>query len=333
MGKKIIRHWYLIVILVPLFFFGCGQGTDDDTINLDYDKGEADLGDYYNSENEAPGFGDKEILAMTEDTPYDDPFDNLTKTAGTGDVFYIRVLWGNLIVDWDDPNPARDYSGSITIDDGLLVIERTVRFENHDSEIDTRYDERIVSWQSRILPHYDGLVLRLEPGDTPDDENILHFIIGAYELDLTVAELMDVVMMEETELYNDHVALASHLTTGLGSSGFLSGHWRNLPEVEGGIFKGKWENGSGTLMGHERCRYIPNGDGTGIIKGKYIDTDGDFKGKLYGQYTNVVDAVEKGVFDLDVLEADNTQIGQANGIYLSEENAHYGFALGNWITF
>ncbi len=322
----------LLAILLILSA-GC-LGNDDDEEDRDHGAqsvGGDGWGDYYNDENEDPGFGDPEIQNMGEDEPYDDPFDNQVQTASVEDAIYIRVLWGNLILDDDDWHNPKDYSGSITIDEGLLVIERTVRFEDYDCEIDNRVEPTLVSWRSRIGPHYDGLVLRLEPGATDDNDNFLHLEIGTYKKVFSVTELMDLVTLDASGYDDDQVAIASHYNVAAGN-GFVVGHWRDLPQAGGGIFKGKWETGDGALLGHELARYVPQDNGTGIVKGKYIDTTGQFMGFLYGTYEDTHETLQAGEFDLHWIDRDKTKLGSIEGIYFKRDDAGYGFALGNWIA-
>lgn len=336
-GEKIAKrsHWMILLLVAALVVLpGCLGGGDDDTTRSGGSSGakdDVDWDNYYNTGDELPGFGDDEILAMTEDDPYDDPFDSATKSSDTdaaSEAIYLRVLWGNLIVDWEEQY-ARNYSGTITLDDGLLVIERTVRFEQRDFEIETRVDPSLVAWQSIIGPHYDGLVLRLEPGTTNDDDNFLHLNIGPYSADFSVTELADMLLLEPSGYGDDQVAIASFQGSG-SSAGFLSGHWRDIPNHRGGIFKGKWETGSGTLYGHERCRYFPEDEGQGIIRGKYIDIDGNFMGLLQGRYERTSEDHQAGVFSLDWLDRNYEVTGDAQGFYFKNGSAGYGFALGIW---
>ncbi len=322
-----------MMTILLILSVGClGNDSDDDSgRNFNANEDGSTWGDYYNDDNEDPGFGDPEIQNMTEDEPYDDPFDSQMKTASLENAISIRVLWGNLIRDDDDWHNPKDYSGSISIDDGLLVIERTVRFEDYDCEIDLREDPTVVSWRSRIGPHYDGLVLRLEPGATADDDNFLHLEFGNYKRDISVTELTDLVDLDVSGYEDDQVAIASHIAV-KGGSGFVVGHWRDLPEKSGGIFKGKWETGDGALKGHERARYLPEDDGTGIVKGKYIDEEGNFMGFLYGKYQDTHESLQAGVFGLTWIDKDKTALGSVKGVYFKYGEAGYGFALGNWVA-
>jgi len=333
MSKTLTKTMSVASTILFLFAIGliagCGgnhqtsPARQDSTPN---DQNGTDLGDYYTSGNESPGFNDQEILAMTEDQIYNDPFD--PNSPATSSTIYLKVVWGNLIYD-PDATTVRDYSGTMVIDDGLLVIERTVLFEGSDSEIIVRNNPSLVAWKSHILPHYDGLVLRLDPGSAPDEKNYLHMNIGPYTAEFSVAELQALEEIDPTGYSDQHVAIASRLGEG-ASDGFLTGHWRDLPDHPGGVFKGKWENGSGTLMGYERCRYIPEGEGQGIVRGKYIDMEGNFKGFLSGDYERTSTEYQVGTFHLDWLDMNKEKIGKAEGIYFKKGSKGYGFAMGNW---
>lgn len=319
----------LIILFVAAVLIGCGENDEQDDLRMeDSDSANNDWGNYDDDGDEKPGFDDPEILAMIEDAPYDDPFDDLTKSKSSPEAIYLRVLWGNLTFD-EDQTVAHDYSGSISVDDGLLVIERTVKFDFFDSEIETREIPNIVAWKSRILPHYDGLVLRLEPGATDDENNFLHVQIGPYSADFPVSELVDMILLQKAGYGDDQVAIASHRET-IEGSGFVSGHWRDMPNASGGIFKSKWENDPGELLGHARCRYLPEEVLSGLVKGKYIDLNGTFQGFLEGEYFRTEQEFQAGTFDLDWKDQAGDILGKLEGIYLKRGSKGRGFALANW---
>ena len=289
-------------------------------------NGDRYLGGAYNSNNEPPAFGDAEIAAMTADPVYDDPF-NQAKSAPSQDaVIRMRVVWGNLIID-PDATEWHDYSGQMTIDDGTLVIERTIAFEGTDSQIDTRDDPTKIAWTSHTQPAFDGLAVRVEPGSTPAAENTLHLAIGAYTKDITVADLADLTFSEPTGLGFDHVGLASQEGTD-ADTGFLYGHFRDVARTGGGVFKGKWEAASGTLGGHELARYVYSGR---RIRGKAIDTEGNFVALLNGTFQRTNPNEREGTFAVDWLSADGgTTLDTSHGVYLHAPGSPRGFAMGVW---
>jgi hypothetical protein len=312
---------------------GCGGTLDDHAVLGGGDSGDSDDADwqnYYNTSDEKPGFGDPEILAMTEDAPWDDPYAGGDQPQALAAAIYLRVLWGNLTLAIGERQPL-NYSGSIAIDDGVLVVQRTIAFEPGDAEIEAREDPTHVVWWSVIGPHYDGLALLLTPGQTPEDQNLLHVTIGPFTADYSVAELRDLLLVEPSGYEDDNVAIVSQESDG-ATRGFIFGHWRDVERARGGVFKGKWESASGSLIGHERCRYLPEGDGAGELRGKSIDLDGHFRGLLRGEYHETGGQPARGEFDGDWLDADLTTLGGMRGVYVKDGPRGMGFALGTWFA-
>lgn len=308
---------------------GCGGGGFGVDRRDAGDDNDFDWGSFYNTSDEQPGFGDEEILAMVADTPYDDPYDDMAMPSTAGDVYYVRVMWGNLVLD-SDVESAVDYSGTIAIDDGLIVIERTILFDNWDTEIDTREDPTYVAWSSHTRPHFDGLLLRVEPGVSADADNSLRLIIGPYVRDIALADLASLVSLEPSGAGDDQVAIAAYRQTE-AEAGFVDGRWRDLVEREGGVAKAKWETGPGELLGHLRCRYLPESETGGVVRGKAIDADGNFEAMLEGAYEATDGAFQDGAFAIDWIERDGETTGAVEGVYYKPEDAvGRGFLLGLW---
>ena len=312
----------MVLVLAAALFLAAASGCRGRNLNGNADRY---LDANYNNDNEPPAFGDPAIAAMPADPAYDDPFDHSAASKGEGDVIRLRVAWGNLVYD-PDATEWHDYSGQMTIDDGTLVLERLIAFEQGDSQVDDRMDPTRIAWTSHVLPSFDGLGVRVEPGATPAAENKLRLTIGAYTKDITVADLADLTFVEPTGLGDDHVAFASREGTD-AATGFLYGHWRDVPRKGGGVFKGKWESASGTLMGHELGRYAYEGR---LIRGKAIDTEGNFVALLAGAFQRTNPDEREGTFDLDWLDADETRTGKSHGVYLHIPGSAVGFALGVW---
>jgi hypothetical protein len=318
----------LVLIAVLLMTFAaCNRSGDDVKRSADQDY---DFDYDFTTGDEEPGFGDPEIQAMTQDEPFDDPFDVTKKASSESsvDAIFIRIMWGNLVLDAGETE-WRDYSGQMTIDDGLLVIERTVAFDPGDSEIETREDPTHIAWTSRTRPHFDGLLVRLEPGAASGDQNKLHIAVGPYAKEISVSDLADYIAIDPTGYGDDHVAMASHLGND-ADSGFLLGRMR-INENGFCVLKGKWETSSGSLIGHERARCADPSDGEGRLRGKAIDLDGNFLALLDGTYQDDGGEEEySGAFGLDFLNVGLVKTGEADGVYLKETEDAVGFILANY---
>jgi hypothetical protein len=313
---------------------GCGSSTPNSTLSES-----PDWSYYDNANNELPYFGDPEIKALTADPVYNysAPAPQAAPEAPpipapAANSIFIRVIWGNLIYDPEDPGPARNYSGTMTVDSGAIYILRTVAFEDTDYEI-SEADSNTVAWHSKIRPAYDGLLIRVDPGTESEADDFLHITIGVYQTEIALADLganyLSIVPTGDPNGPNDHVALAAHQVNAAGS-GFVSGHWRDLDGARrhGGLFKGKWESDEGDLFGHERIRYWP---ADGFARGKYIDDTGLNKGRLEGTFTVTAETGETGTYAVTWFDRTLTStLGHVDGVYIQNGDAGYGFSMGNW---
>ena len=330
-------HYTLILVLaLILIAVGCGGLDDEDAVRGDEGDDWNGVDDDYDLDDELPGFGDDEVIAMGEDDLYDDPFSddenfkNDVVDNPDARAFNLRLVWGNLIIDPDFPEPV-DYSGQISISSGGLEVLRTVRFEPAEDYVHERTDPQVVSFNSRIWCCADGLLLKvyaLPDDESVYDEAVLTLNIGPYERTIPVGDLVDMIDVSPSGAYNDAVAVAAFEDLGL-NAGFIDGHWRNLPNKRGGVFKAKWETPEGTLNGHERGRYIPTDEGAGLFRGKIIDPDGGFRGLLDGEYQD--SPGNGGIFEGDWLDAELEVVGMQYGRYYHDpETAGLGFFLGMW---
>ncbi|MDP8255918.1 MAG: hypothetical protein P9M14_09220 [Candidatus Alcyoniella australis] len=325
-----------LIVALSLVASGCGLDAQDAGRTTAGDPWDGVDDDNYDTDDENPGFGDEEILEMTQDEQFDDPYadDPDFKNDVVDDqdvrVFNMRVVWGNLVFDPEFPEPL-DYSGEISVSSGGLLVLRTVYFEAHDSLIQ-RPERNVVSWDSTIYCCSDGLLLQiyaLPDEEQPGMEPMLNLRIGPYQREIPISDLEEMIQVEPSGAYNDAVAIAAFEDLDEGQTGFVSGRWRHKPEHVGGVFKAKWEDPDGALFGHQRGRWVPKGDDSGELRGKTIDLAGGFEGLLRGEYNNIEG--NGGEFEIDWLDRQRESIGSQHGRYYHvSDNGGRGFMLGLW---
>jgi hypothetical protein len=152
----------LVAIALITAFAGCSKNpaepsaTNAAGLNLNTPTGG------YTSSNEAPGFGDP-ILdpALSGEKPYADPmYDSTVDSMRSNlavDWYHFRAQWGHLVPDTAE-STWTDWSGSLTINRGALVLRRTIKFEDNDSIL-PRTDRRKIEWVSRTRPASDGIAV------------------------------------------------------------------------------------------------------------------------------------------------------------------------------
>ena len=279
--------------------------------------------------DEAPMFGDQvafdaagiEADAAITDTMATDP--SVTTIASAPDVVSHRVaiVWGKLPA---DPNgTARDWSGSLTISRGALVVSRTIGFEPATDHLLPRTAKDTVSFDSITKPFVDGLALRvLDPTSTSTDPLTLTYTPAnggtTYTLDLAQLAMGPLVV----DAGNGFKIVAAELKDKDGCEhGFMRGRFHQLlPNL--GVFRGLVVGPEGGVIGHVRGIYGQRKNGDQDIFGKFIDLDGKFKGILAGTYAN-------GDFDAKWIAKDGDH-GIVKGRYIESSNARGGHFMARW---
>ncbi len=118
----------------------------------------------FNMMDTPPAFGDPNIAAeYDEDATFDDPIldDTNVRDIATNDTrpLFLLITWGNLNRDSTIVN-GTDWSGSLSIDPGVLVLKRTIRFEDRD-RILRREQRELIEWVSYTQLRFDGILVRV----------------------------------------------------------------------------------------------------------------------------------------------------------------------------
>lgn len=383
------RHptkWALLLI-ISLFLIGTLSGCSQDstspvTTTTGSDDFEAiDFSAPFGgltASDEAEAFGDKHLLANSlleegeavADPVADDPAVRDLEARGhhlwdgrDGDrphFTFVHLRWGMLrammdSVRSDSPCELTDWTGSIHIDRGVLLVRRAIRFERpQDHLIFPRLDHQTVGLVSKTKCGFDGLVLQIierpeeyaEWDSTDHEPNMLHINIGDLSVDLPIAELAGQHEIWSVGELGNKVALTGFKMRDISvcPKGFLSGHYRRLradrpdslrldhPGEQYGVFAGMWRGLHGRISGHLRGGYGVNDAGERVFFGKYIGPRGHFRGLIRGTWEPGAEDDVMASFIARWHSANGEAVGVLGGETFAVEGTSGGFFVGRWAT-
>jgi len=324
-----MRHQLPLALLLASSTFACvnaGSGTDDAdqvTSALEQENGGLDM------ENEAPMFGDElayqsaaiETDTAVTDTMAADPSVTAIENTVGGVRHRVLIAWGRLPA---DPNATtgRNWSGSLTVSRGALVIGRTIGFEEATDHVLPRQSRDRVDFQSVTRPFADGLVLRVLDPDPSQGPLQLTYTSA----DGTATYNLDLSQLAQGPISIDagdgnRVVAAAVRDGDPCDHGFMRGRWIALrPGM--GVYRGVVADAEGQPVGHIRGIWGQRQNGDHVMFGKYIANDGTFRGILAGTY-------EAGHFHARWLVSSGDH-GVAGGIYFDAPNVRGGFFAGRW---
>ena len=268
---------------------------------------------------------------------------------------FVKLRWGHLdgpvdSLDAADGCARTDWSGTVRVDRGLLVVRRLLAFERpYDHLVMPRLDARTVALVSHTGCGHDGLVLQIlerpaTPGAAPDPApNRLHLDLGPYTASFDVTELATTDTVTEVDAAGNSFAVTG-LRPGradLCPSGFLSGRYRPWPtdrpdsstagaQVRVGQFVGVWRTLDGRVGGFLRGAYGVNGDGERVLVGKYISPRGRFRGLIRGTWEPGAVAGDLGHFTGHWYGAAGNAEGVLGGDGHPVPGARGGWFAGRW---
>ena len=288
----------------------------------------------FTMEDEAPVFGDEDAFAAAEleaETDYDDPMDRDPAVvadlgAPAAAVYHAAILWGQMPADVES-DVAVDWSGTLSINRGGLIIRRVVAFEDQTDAVEARTDRRTIALRSVTRPHADGLRLTIvDPAPESADPLVLTYTAdagAAYSVE--VAALLDGPQSHEVDdLGNRLVAVAMREAADVCQNGFLRGRWHRVRDGRG-RFLGIVSGADGEPVGHLRGVYGRRRTGDEVFFGKFIDRTGRFRGLLAGTYGEGHFAgrwIDRGDPDRGVLAGEYRENERAAGV-----GGHF---LGRW---
>jgi hypothetical protein len=337
-----------LLTITALFGFlaaGCSDNPSETA-----ETGELNLEDEfggYTASAEPAAFGDQELLSSAEDMEgdeYDDPImlspqvDSMMADS-VGEFYHLRLLWGQLRYD-SSVTTSTDWTGSLSVSNGVEIIRRTIRFELGQDYIPTRTDSSLIEWVSYTTVHNDGIVadIYIPPTDTDQAVTVV-FETGPYTRTFSLDELttLDTIVYLDDADSNAVAMYAFKREAGYCPRGFLSGHW-GYDEEGNGVFRGVWMARGGWITGYVSGHYGVNADGNQVFYGKWISANGDFEGLLRGTYDQrpSVNANPRaarragGWFYGHIFNADSEEIGVLRGKYRSHPAFRNGFFSGRW---
>ncbi len=299
---------WMIVFFIVFSLTGCSENSPIDADGEGFGSDvETDLNSAfggYQMTDESPAFGDEELLKSADDgAPAEDPVAEdaaviLMGAESTTDAYAVRITWGMLEGD-SSVTEATDWSGSISLSRGAIIVERTILFERGDTIVRPRTDRKVVDLVSKTMPHYDGLLLTiLDPHtDTADAaENVLTIALGPFEETFLLSELVEREEVFDVGVVGSQVSITSFLVEDFPCPrGFLSGRWgRTGPD--GGLFLGRWISRSGAARGFLKGHWGIDEEGRKVFFGKYISVNGEIEGLLRGAWGHRVNSRAAGWF-------------------------------------
>ena len=327
-----MRHQLPLALLLASSTFACvdnaASGLDADQVSsaLEQENGGLDM------EDEAPLFEDQaafqaaaiETDTAVTDTMAADPSVTSIENSTTGARHRVIVAWGRMPAD-PDATTGRNWTGSLTLSRGALVIGRTIGFEEATDRVLPRQTRDRVDFQSVTRPFADGLVLRVL--DPDPSQGALHLVYTgasttntAPSVDLDLSQLENGPISVDMGDGNRLVAIALRERDAC-DHGFMRGRWIALrPHM--GVFRGVVANADGEPAGHIRGIWGERRNGDHVMFGKFIDRDGHFRGILAGTY-------EAGHWHARWLVRSGDH-GVAGGLYFDAPNARGGIFVGRW---
>ena len=352
---KRIHPWHVVPLLAAaVWMAGCSQSSDPleadstDDISGANSMQAIDLDENYGGlafSDEAEGFGDAQLVSEAQRESDDLLTGAALDTIGGDRAGWLQPIW--LKIEWGRldglpiGDPARDaavfdpvdWSGTASVDTGLVNLTRTLWFEYPMDHRLPRTSRRSFGWVSQTGPHKDGILLCiLTPRATLGAvEGHLTFTTGPLTQTFSFAELRaGVDLLVGTSIEGNSVSFVS--AAGRPErcpGGFLAGYWRMRAgdEHDGGWFRSRVIDQSGHLVGFLAGRFGVNTAGAHVFAGKLIGPGGQVRGLAAGHYELADDG--SGTFEGRWVNREGRRLGLLKGRFLTREDGS-GHMHGIW---
>ena len=310
----------------------------DDSYYSDLNLSLDDANGGYDATAESPGFGDPEFARMfPEDVAAGDALQNDVEILAieadpASRVTYLRVAWGQLQRERDQ-EIVTDWSGTIRVDRGAIVVLRRIQFEPlTDWIVFPREDEKLVELFSQTSSRFDGLLLKIvDPDPASGEPNALTLELGTATFTMPVGELAGYSEILDTDDLGNQLSVQSPAILGC-PNGFLNGIWvGDGPGHARGIFRGAVLAYGGGLLGHMRGHWGVNDADERVFRGKMIDTDGAFLAFVEGNWSGGGgDLSGRGAFEGVMLNENDMVTGSLGG-HFRLALRRGGFLAGRWV--
>jgi hypothetical protein len=258
-----------------------------DTIASDLDKANGG----FTTADEASQFGEEalfadaalEASAAIPDTMGADPTVRDMQNRPDVAVRGLVMMWGQLPAD-PTHTDAKVWDGHITVSRGAIVGFRKIGFEQATDSVLPRETRATIAFHSTTTTHSDGLALRLidpTPAST-DPLTITYTRDGGGEYSITLASLIAGPQVIDVDGDNKLIAAAVRHRADC-DAGSMHGRWRKVSPTLG-HFLGAVVDKDGAEIGHVRGIYGER-NGEKRMFGKFINSDGAFRGVMVGTYT------------------------------------------------
>ena len=373
------RVLFSLLLVVFVFAAGCDSGTDnlatptageqeENIVDLNSPTGGFSFSD------EEPAFGESDLYTYSSKEPvYNDALENDPEIERWRErqgikKFRLRAIWGRLARSYEDSTAADccglDWSGSMTFDNGVVIIEKLIAFDPEDYI--TRRNKSTIEWVSHTCPHIDGIQVKLiappfkqdslEADSTETCEPVLTIKTGPFTKSFTLKELESLQLMQPVDRCGNGSSINSQIIPPGCPHGYLFGKWENVEtdttaidsttsppdstdsENDGrillGHFRGVWIGHNGRIAGHVKGIYGINSLGERVFFGKYIDFKGHFKGILRGHFEPTPEITAEysfphGIFHGKWFGKNFAQEGRLKGNWISDKDGH-GLFHGEW---
>ena len=138
--------------------------------------------------------------------------------------FHLRLTWGLL----GGNSKARTWipwSGGVKVDSGTASLENLIFFDRHDA-VQPSDNPAEVRWNSRTAPHFDGVVVRIQPTHTGDK---VHVATPLFTRDFDSSELAaGIEQRVDVDSTGHQISISSIPDVGCG--GFAYGYEKRARE-------------------------------------------------------------------------------------------------------
>ena len=325
-----MRHQLPLALLLASSTFACvnapsGAEEEAEQVSsaLEQENGGLEMTD------EAPMFGDElafDQAAIESDTAVvdamaSDPTVTTLETQAGGERHRVLIAWGRMPAD-PTATTGRNWSGSLSVSRGALVIGRTIGFEEATDGVLPRTTRDRIDFRSVTRPFADGLLLRvLDPDPTQGPLSVRYESVDGTAIHtLDLSQLAAGPVSIDVGDGNRLVAIALRELDRC-DHGFMRGRWVALrPHM--GVYRGVVANANGDPVGHIRGIWGQRRNGDKVMFGKFIAADGTFRGILHGTY-------DAGHWHARWLISTGDH-GVARGLYFDAPNARGGVFAGRW---
>ncbi len=274
-------------------------------------------------------FEEDEEPTLEESDPPDQDSEIVAELKERAFVRAVVVAWGKPIVDRDAEGVAF-WKGRIHSNVARIRVLRKVRFDLEDRLIPDN-DPRSVAFDSKTLPHHDGLLLLVVAPKEPSTlMGTFSFETEHFTKTIGLADLINGYHHAFRADDNGNVLSINTVPEDGCPHGTLRLRWKRMNEqggVLGGIYLGADGKREGRIVG-----LWGEVNGKLRFKGLFLADDGSVEGTLRGSYRPFPAdmGLEGGVFRGHWRVDDGDVLGILQGTYAVGAEPGAGFATGGW---